>query len=176
MRNLYQAFKESRRLNKKRGFTLIELLVVIAIIAILAAIAIPQFAKYRVRAYNGAAESDLRNIRTTMESIYADFQSYGNFSVGPATNSLNISATSPTGAPITENISLSSGVSAGIDSKNVEFTAASAHRDGDREFCIDSDISNIWWKTKPRGQTLATIPTSNGTAGDNECTGYNNRL
>ncbi|MDQ7038252.1 MAG: prepilin-type N-terminal cleavage/methylation domain-containing protein, partial [Aquificota bacterium] len=81
MRELYQAFPQARRLSRQKGFTLIELLVVIAIIAILAAIAIPQFAKYRVRAFNSAAESDIRNIRTTMEAIYADVQTYGNNSV-----------------------------------------------------------------------------------------------
>ncbi|MDK2791957.1 MAG: type pilus assembly protein PilA [Deferribacteres bacterium] len=60
----------------KKGFTLIELLVVVAIIGILAAIAIPQFTKYRTNAYNSAALSDLRNIRTTLESDYASNQKY----------------------------------------------------------------------------------------------------
>lgn len=60
----------------QKGFTLIELLIVVAIIGILAAIAIPQFASYRQRAYNSAAQSDVRNFKTTMEADFADNQQY----------------------------------------------------------------------------------------------------
>ncbi|OQX66084.1 MAG: hypothetical protein B5M55_01365 [Desulfococcus sp. 4484_242] len=68
------------KLNAKRGekgFTLIELMIVIAIIGILAAIAIPQFSSYRKRAFNSAAQSDLKNAATAEEAYYVDNQTYG---------------------------------------------------------------------------------------------------
>lgn len=61
-----------RKLRSKKGFTLIELLIVVAIIGILAAIAIPQFSAYRQKAYNSAANSDVKNIKTGMEAYLAD--------------------------------------------------------------------------------------------------------
>lgn len=65
-----------QKLRSKKGFTLIELLIVVAIIGILAAIAIPQFSAYREKAYNSAAQSDLKNAKTTLEAFYAENQKY----------------------------------------------------------------------------------------------------
>ncbi len=62
--------------NNEKGFTLIELLVVIAIIGILAAIAIPQFAEYRTRAFDARSVSDLRNGITAMEAYFVDNEAY----------------------------------------------------------------------------------------------------
>jgi prepilin-type N-terminal cleavage/methylation domain-containing protein len=64
--------------SNKKGFTLVELLVVVAIIGILAAIAIPQFAKYRQRAQDSSALSDLKTIRLEAEAVYADRFAYPN--------------------------------------------------------------------------------------------------
>ncbi len=65
-----------RAFNKKEGFTLVELLIVVAIIGILAAIAIPQFAAYREKAYCSAIKSDLANLAISEEAYFTDWDLY----------------------------------------------------------------------------------------------------
>ncbi len=65
-----------RKMRAEQGFTLIELLVVIAIIGILAAIAIPQFAAYRRRAYESDVKANLKNAATAQEAYFVDYNTY----------------------------------------------------------------------------------------------------
>lgn len=57
------------RTKKERGFSLIELLIVVAVILVLAAIAIPNFIKSKMRANESAAVQNLRMI-TTANVVY----------------------------------------------------------------------------------------------------------
>jgi type IV pilus assembly protein PilA len=61
--------------NRKNAGHLIELLIVVAIIGILP-LSLSRSSAYRQKAYNAAAQSDLKNLKTGMEAYMSDNQSY----------------------------------------------------------------------------------------------------
>ena len=62
----------SKFTKSEKGFTLIELMIVIAIIGILAAIAIPQFTRYKSRSYKASVQTDAKNAYTAVTAYLGD--------------------------------------------------------------------------------------------------------
>jgi type IV pilus assembly protein PilA len=80
-----------KKLHTRRGgFTLIELMIVVAIIGILAAIAIPNFLRFQLKAKSSEGKTNLAAIRTAEESYFAEFNSYISALPSPVTTDQNV--------------------------------------------------------------------------------------
>ena len=79
-------FRKWQTLRKKsKGFTLIELMIVVAIIAILAAIAIPQYKKFQLKAKTSEAKVNLDSLKSCEEAYAAENDHYVLAAAAPTT-------------------------------------------------------------------------------------------
>jgi type IV pilus assembly protein PilA len=81
------------------GFTLIELMIVVAIVGILAAVAIPNYLRFQLRAKSAEGKTSLAAIRTAQESYFSEFDSYVAAAPSPAAPPGRTHAAWPSPAP-----------------------------------------------------------------------------
>jgi len=173
-----------------KGFTLVELMIVVAIIGILAAIAIPQFSAYRMRAFNSSAQSDVRNVKTSEETLQADHQVYGasnngtlpgagfaggagqalNGPLAPATTGVAgalLEATNAAGEDVAIAFGLGNLVYMQVDTEAgglASYIVCARHQNGSRAYATDSDTTAIYFIDDPglvgTAALTITLPTA----------------
>lgn len=139
----------------ENGWTLVELLITVAVLAILAAIAVVQFAGYRLRAFNVAAESDIANIRLIEQALFTEYGDFGASAL--TTGSIILRGANLKTDPAY--LTLSSNVYAGVKvlpsgGDNISFTAVAKHLNGNYAYATEPENQVIYRKEIAQGTAL----------------------
>jgi serine/threonine protein kinase/Tfp pilus assembly protein PilE len=118
------------------------------IIGILAAIAIPQFSAYRMKAYNSAAISDCKNLKTTVEAYFADNQNYPE-----SAQNINFTPTVKIKLGYTPNCKQEFNYSTYRSYLSCQgYTITSYHEDSERMYGMTSESAQVYYKLKKESE------------------------
>ncbi len=142
-------------LNKWKGFTLMEVMIVVAIIGILAAIGIPSYRNYVIKAHRKEAIAQMMEIVGLLEKNYTANGEYQNVFVNGVPNglnndvNLNVSPGGATGGSIRYNILVALGpMPSGTGSRSYTITVTpNATNDQNKDKCRVLTINQLGVRT-----------------------------
>jgi type IV pilus assembly protein PilE len=125
-----------------RGFTLIELMITILVIGVLAAIAIPSYRSYLLRAQRSDATAALLRIATSQEKYFLQYNTYATQLTGAPPAGLNLVATSDHGK---YNLAIQGG--AGVNGFTAQATPAAGGGQTDDTKCVTFTVNQSGVRT-----------------------------
>jgi len=139
---------------RNRGFSLVELMITVAIVALIAAVAVPSYRQYVMRAKRADATGALLRLASAQERFYLQNNTYASEALmdDPPPNGLGIDTATERGFYV---LSMDPAATAGayVDGYTATATADAGGEQADDDDCVTFSVDNLGVRTATGANT-----------------------